>query len=287
VEYAAPTFDAPFQVVLGDSEDRSGLLEGVIWIHERGVLMHTELTFSGDYPSRLFEYTPGGASVELSRPFWLNGLAVAADGVVWGASYSPPGIAQVLPESQSLYASMTPSGSAFNSPNDLIVRADSNVYFTDPTHQLGDRTSETGYTGLYRIEPNGSVILEDSELLEPNGLALSPDEQLLYVGYGPVESGGVVVYDVDVDGALSGRRAFAAIGGTDGMTVDCAGNVYVVEHEEGLVHVLTPDGAELGTLDTPPKTGNLAFGGADRRTLYVTVSRALMSRPSTLPGYPY
>ncbi len=287
VEFAAPAFDAPFELVMGDPEDLSGLLEGVIWVAERGVLMHTELVFSGEYPSRLFEYTPGGGIQELTRSFWLNGLALTANDDVLGTSYNPPGIAAVVPEAQELLASMTPTATSFNSPNDLIIRSDSNVYFTDPTHQLNGRESETGITGVYRLDPSGVVTVEESELQEPNGLALSPDEQLLYVGSGPVESGGIVVYDVQADGGLSNRRQFASIGGTDGMTMDCAGNLYVVEHEEGIVHVIAPGGNVLGTLDTPPKAGNLAFGGPDRQTLYVTVSRALMSRPSTLPGYPY
>lgn len=287
VELAAPTFDVPFELLTGDPEDRSGLFEGVIWLAERGVLMHTELVFSGENPSRLFEYTPGGGSQELTRSGWLNGLALTANDDVVGASYSPPGIAGVQPEVQQLLASMTPTAMSFNSPNDLIVRSDSNLYFTDPTHQLGGRQSETGITGVYRVDPAGVVTLEEGELAEPNGLALSPDEQLLYVGYGPVGTGGVVVYDIGSDGALSNRRQFSSVGGTDGMTMDCAGNLYVVEHEEGLVHVIAPGGNVLGTIDTPPKTGNLAFGGPDRQTLYVTVSRALMSRPSALPGFPY
>jgi len=170
-------------------------------------------------------------------------------------------------------------GAAFNSPNDIAVRSDGNLYFTDPSYMLGNRTSELPMQA-YRRDPSGALTVIDSAG-NPNGITLSPDETQLYLSHlgGP---NNVLVYDVDASGAVANPQPFANVG-SDGMAIDCAGNLYVTQ---GGVRVYDPSGALLGTL-TAPGAANVAFGGPERKTLYITATATLFAVELAIPGLPY
>jgi gluconolactonase len=176
------------------------------------------------------------------------------------------------------------AGKKFNSPNDLAISGAGHLYFSDPDWQLGKRPNETGMTGVYWVKPDHTVSLVDGKLDKPNGVSLSPDDKTLYVG--SLEKN-VWAYSIDKDGKPGKRRLFASVDGPDGMAMDCAGNLYVTSHGAGTIEVFDPAGKKLGSISVAPKTTNAAFGGADRKTLYITAGTGVYAVPTLVPGYPY
>lgn len=129
---------------------------------------------------------------------------------------------------------------------------------------------------------SSDAILVSDALDKPNGIALSPDEQTLYVGSSGAD---VLAYPVAADGSTGTPSVLASPGGSDGMTVDCAGNLYVTSGGEA--KVLSPDGDALFAIDVAETPSNVAFGGANRRTLYITAGTGLYSIELEIPGLPY
>jgi gluconolactonase len=174
-------------------------------------------------------------------------------------------------------------GKKFNSPNDLVLRSDGTIYFTDPDYQLGNRTSETGKKGVYRVSPSGTVSVVDDTFGEPNGITLSPDETVLYVA--DYARNAIRTFSVAADGGTSGRKEFATVSSPDGFAVDCLGNLYVASGSPGTIEVYSPAGGKLGSVTVAASTSNAAFGGVDGKTLYITAGKALYSLDMNLPGY--
>jgi gluconolactonase len=160
-----------------------------------------------------------------------------------------------------------------NSPNDLAIRSDGSIYFTDPPYGVSStRKRELDFSGVYRIGANGKTSLLTKDMPFPNGLAFSPDETKLYV----VDSGlnQIRVFDVKPDGSLGASRLFAEVNlagsqeGPDGIKVDDRGNIFCAGPDG--VWIFSPDGKLIGKILTPEVPSNLAFGGDDRSTLYIT-----------------
>jgi gluconolactonase len=180
-------------------------------------------------------------------------------------------------------------GKRFNGTNDVVVRSDGAIYFTDTfggLRQRGeDRRKELPFNGVYRWQ-QGKVTLLVSDMPNTNGLAFSPDEKVLYVNGS--RDNYVRRYDVLPDGTLTHARMFIDFRGrkergvTDGMKVDVAGNVYVTG--PGGIWVLSPEAQHLGTIHLPEVPINLAFGGADRKSLYVTAHTGLYRVPLRIAG---
>ncbi|MEV4344519.1 SMP-30/gluconolactonase/LRE family protein [Actinoplanes sp. NPDC049596] len=270
-------------------------LEGPVWIDQPGHLLVSDLRPAAGaqqvQPSTIHRLTPGAPAETFVAASGSNGLALSPDGQqIIGATHDNRGVSAFrLSDGARTVVAANFQGRAFNSPNDVTVRADGVVYFTDPNFQRGRRSDEMrGRTGVFRVV-NGQVGLVDDTVRQPNGIALSPDGRTLYVGaYG---ENVIYAYAVQPDGSTGARRVFASIGSPDGVTVDCAGNVYWVSHNEGRVHVFTPAGAELGTITAGPEATNAAFGGPERRTLYITAGRSgdygIAAIELGVPGYPY
>jgi Gluconolactonase len=139
-------------------------------------------------------------------------------------------------------------GKRLNSPNDLVVKSDGSIYFTDPSYGVTKDQQELGFYGVYRLASDGKLTLLVKDLVLPNGIAFSPDEQKLYVNNS--EAKYIAVYDVKPDGTVTNERLFADLkdasqgGVPDGLKVDLEGNVYSTG--PGGVWILSPDGKLLG-----------------------------------------
>lgn len=266
-----------------------GLVEGPVWIDGALYLSHFG---PGPEPSAsILRYTPGGALEEHIAGTGSNGLAVDARGFIVATTHDDGGLSRFGLDGTRSAIVTEFEGNRFNSPNDLTLRSDGTIYFTDPNWQATNPNPQPVH-GIYRVSPDGTVSLEDGGQNLPNGITLSPDESLLYVG----TPGGVLRYEVGADGALvTPPTPFApglGLNSVDGMALDCAGNLYVSLHSQGQVRVVAPDQSELGTITIAPSVTNVAFGGPQRRTLYATAGDpnngdSVYSIELEIPGYPY
>ena len=184
-------------------------------------------------------------------------------------------------------------GKRLNSPNDLVYKSDGSLYFTDPPFGLprffDDPRKETPFSGVYRWN-NGAVSLLTTQLSGPNGLAFSPDERYLYVGNWDEKNKVVMRYPVRPDGTLDHGTVFFDMtrapgeDAIDGIKVDQRGNVYV--SGPGGLWILSADGTHLGTISGPEHPHNMAWGGTDGRTLFLTAQTGLYRLRLNVMGAP-
>ncbi|MFI7448417.1 SMP-30/gluconolactonase/LRE family protein [Nonomuraea sp. NPDC049714] len=174
-------------------------------------------------------------------------------------------------------------GDRLNSPNDVVVRSDGSIWFTDPPYGIlsdyeGHRAEqEIDGCHVYRIDPiSGETSMVVDDFTRPNGLAFSPDERSLFVA--DTEERHVRVFDVRDDGTLAGGRVFAehpGKGGFDGLRLDDAGRLWAAVGSS--VHCYDPDGTLLGRLILPESVSNLVFGGPKRNRMFITATTSLYS----------
>lgn len=262
-------------------------VEGPVW--RNGALLFSEFDDGPNPPpTRIVQRKgeqPGGV--------WLaqagtNGLAVDRQGTLYGASHAAGGIVRLGQAGDApVVVADRFKGARFNAPNDLAIRSDGTVYFTDPTWQAPVPPPQAA-TRVYRLPPGSRrAVVVDAGREQPNGVTLSPDEKTLYVS----SAAGLYKYAVAADGSTGrGKRFAPQIGSADGMVVDCAGNLYVTA---GDIVVLDRRGAEIARLGMPGGTAtNLAFGGPLRQTLFITAMgaggvRGLYQAELAVPGMPY
>jgi gluconolactonase len=277
--------------------------EGPVWIHA-GYLLFAEI------PSNSIQkWTPGGGVTAFMSPSGYkgsepyggpepgsNGMTLDARGRLTVAGHARRSVWRL--ESMDPHGTVTVLADAYrgkklNSPNDLAYKKDGSLYFTDPPYGLRtqgdhDPEKELDFNGIYRIpgaasEKPGSAPARNTlqllvkDLPRPNGIAFSPDEKYLYVANsGP---NFWMRYEVKKDGTLEGGKVFydaksdKAPGAPDGMKVDQKGNLYSAG--PGGLWILSPDAKHLGTLRLPERTGNLAWGDGDAKTLYITASSSV------------
>jgi gluconolactonase len=186
------------------------------------------------------------------------------------------------------------AGKRLNSPNDLAIRSNGDVYFTDPPYGLPKLTEDSGreldFQGVYRLNAQGELALLTKELLRPNGLAFSADEKTLYVANSDPEKAILMAFPVRPDGSLGNGKVFfdvtAAVGKQrpglpDGVKVSADGTVWATG--PGGVLVYSQQGKHLGTLATGVATANLAFGD-DGGTLYLTADKSLVRVRTKVKG---
>lgn len=269
-------------------------LEGPVWINGYLYLSEMAKRSSASEPQggRIIRYQPGGTATPFLLDVGTNGLAVNSAGELVAASQKVGGIVSfdisgATPSStpKMIYADEFAdmgTDKRFSSPNDLTLRSDGNIYFTDPEYQSGSVKQSAQRS--YRIAPDGTVTAIADAPSPPNGIALSPDQNTLYVG-----GAKLMKYAVKADGSLEAGADFGSQSGTDGLGVDCAGNLYVAIYSAGNVVVLTPAGAVLGTITVGSGVTNIAFGGPDSKTLFITrmTPPSLYAVTMNIPGFPY
>jgi gluconolactonase len=182
-------------------------------------------------------------------------------------------------------------GDRLNSPNDVVVRADGSIWFTDPSYGIdsdyeGHRaTSEIGACNVYRCDPStGEVAIVADDFVRPNGLAFSDDETRLYIV--DTRRNHIRVFPVDEHGGLGDDKPFAecTAGVFDGIRLDDTGRVWAAAGDG--VHCYDPDGTLIGKLQLPEVASNLTFGGPQRNRLFVTATTSLYSIRLTVTGAP-
>jgi gluconolactonase len=233
-----------------------------------------------------------GVDVGRYRQPGSNGLTFSPDGLLTACQHGNRRVIRVNPHGDITVLADEYEGKRLNSPNDLVYRSDGTLYFTDPPFGLpgafDDPDKELDFSGVFAAR-DGDVWLITDELQGPNGLAFSPDERYLYVGNWDLEHKAVVRYQVGAEGLASGAGEVIcdltdAPGedAIDGLKVDEAGNLYVCG--PGGVRVLSPEGERLGLLELPENPHNLAWGGEDGRTLYVTALTSVYRMRLAIPG---
>ncbi|MCU0644110.1 MAG: SMP-30/gluconolactonase/LRE family protein [bacterium] len=234
------------------------------------------LVFSDIQGNTVYKWTPeNGAEVFLQPSGNSNGLAEDKEGRLLLAQHGKRRIARL--ETNGMETALTTqfNGKRLNSPNDIAIKSDGSIYFTDPPYGINSSQEELGFYGVYRINPDGSnlTLLVDS-LYRPNGLTFSPDESKLYVN--DTNAKRILVYDVESDGTLSNGKIFVTTGNgnPDGLKVDSEGNLYVACSDEG-IQIFSAAGQWIDQIAVPERTRNLAWGDADRKTLYITAGASV------------
>ena len=187
-------------------------------------------------------------------------------------------------------------GKRLNSPNDVVVKSDGSVWFTDPSYGIlmdyeGDRAeSEIGACHVYRVDSSGSISIVADDYVKPNGLAFSPDESVLYIADTGVTHtlGGpahIRQHNVNADGTLSGGAVLAdcSAGLFDGFRVDRDGRIWSSAVDG--VHCLTPDGTLIGKVTIPEMVGNVCFGGPKLNRLFICGQTSLYSVYLAINGH--
>lgn len=264
------------------SRAEPGLYEGPVWIGD--ALYFSDFSFARGFPSRVRKLAADGAVSTFIEDSGSNGLAVDAGGRLVVASHKDKALLRHDGDGKRVVLAGRFRGEVFNSPNDIAIARDGTIYFTDPGWQKAAAPGGQPVTGIYRVATGGEVTLVDGARANPNGIALAPAGDVLYVN---AADGLLVAYPI-VDGApQAGRTLVKGLEGADGMTLDCHGNLYVTEHGAQRVRVFSPQGRELASIRVDANITNAAFGGKDGKTLYMTGAGALWRLPLDVSGMPY
>ena len=264
--------------------------EGPIW-HPRD----EHLTFSDIPGNRLYRWSEASGLSVLREPSNMaNGNTYDGEGRMLTCEHATSRVTRTEPDGSVIVLASHYQGKELNSPNDIVVRRDGTVWFTDPTYGRADgvgvaRPPQLDFRGVFRMGPNGenlTVVCADFDM--PNGLAFTPDQKHLYVADTPRKH--VRRFAVDENGQLRGGEVFAEStgegpGAPDGLKTDRAGNVFCAG--PGGVHIYHPaDGACLGVIETPAFCANFTWGGGDMHTFFLTASKGLYRIRVKVPGIP-
>ena len=286
--------------------------EGPVWM-PGGYLLFADIPANS-----IHKWTPGGSApvfihpsgYQGSQPYGgpepgSNGMTLDSRGRLTVAGHAGRNVWRLEsdePQSGVTVLADAYEGKKLNSPNDLVYRSDGSLYFTDPpygfrTQSDKDPDKELTFNGVYRIasaasqkpgappDPHALQLLV-KDLPRPNGIAFSPDEKVLYVSNS--EPHFWMRYTVLPDGSVKDGQKFSdvstdkAAGGPDGIKIDLHGNIYGTG--PGGIWIFSPEGQHLGTILMPEKAANLAWGGPDYRTLFITASTSVYSLPVKVGG---
>ncbi len=238
--------------------------EGPVW-HKDGYLLFS------DIPSnKIMKWSPkDGISVWRADSKNSNGLTFDSQGCLVACEHNGR-VSRTESDGSITTIADSYQGKRLNSPNDLAIRSDGMIFFTDPDYGVSKDQKELSFNGVYRVKPGEKPVLLTKVFKKPNGIAFSPDEKILYIA----DSGAPQIrsFKVAKDGSLSGEKLFVK-SSSDGMKVDTKGNLYLTTN--GKVYVYDPSGTMIESIFFPEGPANCAFGDADNKTLYVTARTGL------------
>lgn len=270
--------------------------EGPVWVPDGNYLLFSDIP-----PNSVYRWTEEDGVSLFMRPSGYdgrrtdipepgsNGLALDRDGSLLLAEHGNRRIARLdsldRPNGDKTTIADRYEGQRFNSPNDLVLAANGDIYFTDPPYglagQVSDPEKELEYQGIYLIRRSSNEVVLLAKQSRPNGIGLAPDGGTLYVANSDGNAPYIYAYDVREDGTLGARRIFfdagplnrqGRRGAPDGMTVDASGNLWATG--PGGVLIIDASGRHLGSILTGQATANCTFS-ADGSTLYVTADARL------------
>lgn len=269
-----------------------GFTEGAIWVPSIGCLLFSDIP-----GNTIYRWTPGDReATPYRRPSrHANGNTLDAQGRLVSCEHSGRCVSVAPVEGEAAARADRFEGKRYNSPNDVVVHSSGAIYFTDPTYGitgaargLGEpgAVQELPCQGVYRIAPDGAVSRLHDGFSQPNGLAFSPDERVLYVG----DSQDKIInrYDVLPDGSITNETLFVDMRGDDrpgvpdGMKVDEDGRLWSTG--AGGVWVVEADGTVLGQVETNEHAANLCFGDADFATLYLCTRTTISAIETNVRG---
>ncbi len=276
--------DPRFRAVVGDDAELERLATGFAFTE--GPVWHPSksyLTFSDIPNARMHRWHPSG-KVEVYRDPSNkgNGSTLDRQGRLVTCEHATSRVVREELDGKITVLATHYQGKQLNSPNDIVVRSDGAIFFTDPSFGRMEyygvpREQELPHRGVYRIDPGkAEPTLLVSDFDQPNGLIFSLDEHRLFVN--DTMRGHIRVFDVNAGGALSNSTVWGETkgegdGSPDGMKIDGAGNLYCTG--PGGIHVFDPKGQALGIIKTPENCANFCFGGEGYRDLYITASSSL------------
>jgi gluconolactonase len=263
--------------------------EGPVW---HPVEQH--LTFS-DMPGDIMRRwdAKGGVRTFRQPTAKSNGLAYDAEGRMLICEHATSKVTRLDANGALTTLASHHGDKELNSPNDIVVKRDGAIYFSDPTYGRMEgfgvlRQQDLSFQGVYRIDPiSGTLRLLADDFAQPNGLCFSLDEKRMFIN--DTERQHIRVFDVAADGSLSGGQVWAetkgeGAGAPDGMKVDIVGNLYTCG--PGGIHVFDPHATCLGVIKVPEYVANFCWGDGDYRSLYITASTSLYRIRTRIPGRP-
>lgn len=282
--------------------------EGPVWVPSENPQSGGYLLFS-DVPSNTVQrWRPDADAVSIylqpsgytgpgkySREPGSNGLALDAAGQLVSCEHGDRRISVLTKGGGKRTLTDNHNGKRFNSPNDLTIKSNGDIYFTDPIYGLpkhaSDPSREIPICGVYRYSPKDqSTVLLTDALKSPNGIAFSADEKILYVAQSDGQAAIWMAFPVKADGTLAEGKIFKDVtdlskqlrGIPDGMKVDALGNLWA--SGPGGILIMAPDATLLGRIETKQATSNCTFGGPDGTTLYITADMFLCRIQTKVKG---
>ena len=276
-------YDAPVEELAGGFD----FTEGAVWNHVEGGLIFS------DMPGNLMRRWTAADGIQVFRQpsNMANGNTYDLQGRLITCEHATSRVTRTEHDGSITVLATHYDGKELNSPNDVIVRSDGSIYFSDPSFGRMEyygvlREPELDVRGVYRLDPeSGAFRLLVDDFDQPNGLTFSLDEQQLFVN--DTMRGHIRVFNVDADGGLSNGRVWAELTGdreglADGMKIDTEGNLYTAG--PGGVQVFAPDATCLGAIYVPQGVANFTWGDADLRSLFINAGTALYRTRVNVPG---
>jgi gluconolactonase len=256
--------DAKVEKLAGDMK----FVEGPVWLPAKKVLIFSDIP-----ASQLMQWTEKGGVTPYRESQNANGNTVDAAGNLLSCQHSGRNLVKEGPDGKISVIIDKHEGKKFNSPNDLALKSDGAIYFTDPPYGVPKgEAKEADGNFVYRLAPDGkTTTIVNREFDMPNGIAFSPDESRVYIA----DSGKkdrVGAFPVKADGSL-GEALYWMNGGADGIRCDELGNLYTTAKDG--VRIYDTTGKLLATIAVPEHPANCGFGGEDFKTLFITARTGL------------